>query len=294
MWDRDRDCVKVHGVSNATQPAALFPGQGSQTPDMRALVAQRAPELLDAVTELVGEDPFARVEEDTRFAQPAIFCASLVGWDALGLTPRAAAGHSLGELAALVAAGALDRDDALRLVVLRGRLMGEARNGSMLALVGADLDTAREIAQAGGVTVANDNAPGQVVLSGALDALDATEQEASDRKVRVIRLNVAGAFHSPLMEHAAAPFRAALDETAIHAPKFPVFSCAAAAPFTDIREELANAICRPVRWRETVIALHDAGAPSFVEIGPGKVLTKMGKRILKGVTFQSAEDLVNA
>lgn len=294
MWDHDRKCVKVHSVSNATQPAALFPGQGSQTPEMRDVVARRAPELLEAVTELVGEDPFARVEEDTRFAQPAIFCASLAGWDAVDLRPSAAAGHSLGELAALVAAGALDRDDALRLVVLRGRLMGEARNGSMLALVGADLDTARVLAQAGGVTVANDNAPGQVVLSGALDALDKTEAEAAERNVRVIRLNVAGAFHSPLMEHAAEPFRAALEQIEVHAPKFPVFSCTTAAPFTDVREELAGAISRPVRWRETVIAMHEAGAPSFVEIGPGKVLTKMGKRIVKGVPFQSAEDLVNA
>ena len=120
------------GVSNATQPAALFPGQGSHTPEMRELVAQRAPELLEKVTELVGEDPFAHVEENTRFAQPAIFCASVVGWDALDLRPSFGAGHSLGELAALVAAGVLKREDALELVVLRGRLMGEARNGSML------------------------------------------------------------------------------------------------------------------------------------------------------------------
>ena len=110
---------------------------------MRDLVAQRAPELLEKVTELVGEDPFARVEENTRFAQPAIFCASVAGWDALDLQPGAGAGHSLGELAALTAAGVLKRDDALELVVLRGRLMGEARNGSMLALVGATLEDAQ-------------------------------------------------------------------------------------------------------------------------------------------------------
>src|SRR3954454_12904935 len=151
---------------------------------MRDLVAQRSPELLEKVTELVGEDPFARVEENTRFAQPAIFCASVVGWDALDPNPSFGAGLSLGELAALVAAGVLKRDDALELVVLRGRLMGEARNGSMLALVGASLEDARAIAQAGGVTVANDNAPGQVVLSGGLDALDKTEEIATDRKIR--------------------------------------------------------------------------------------------------------------
>jgi malonyl CoA-acyl carrier protein transacylase len=262
---------------------------------MRELVAQRAPELLEKVTELVGEDPFARVEENTRFAQPAIFCASVVGWEALDLKPVAGAGHSLGELAALTAAGVLTRDDALELVVLRGRLMGEARNGSMLALVGASLEDAKEIADAGGVIVANDNAPGQVVLSGELDALDKTEQAAQERGTRVIRLDVAGAFHSPLMEPSVAPFREALDDVEVHEPRFTVFSCASAAPFTDVREELANALIRPVRWRETVIAMHEAGAGSFVEVGPGKVLARMGKRILKGVPFDTpAEGLVHA
>src|SRR3954451_12693734 len=156
------------GVSTATEPAALSPGQGSHTPEMRDLVAQRAPELLERVTELVGEDPFARVQENTRYAQPAIFCASLAGWDALGLHPSAAAGHSLGELSALAAAGVLKRDDALELVVLRGRLMGEARNGSMLALVGASLEDATAVAEAGGGTAGNDNAPGQGGLCGTL------------------------------------------------------------------------------------------------------------------------------
>jgi malonyl CoA-acyl carrier protein transacylase len=262
---------------------------------MRELVARRAPELLERVTELVGEDPFARVEENTRFAQPAIFCASIVGWDALDLHPSAAAGHSLGELAALAAAGVLKREDALELVVLRGRLMGEAHNGSMLALVGATLEDARAIAAEGGVTVANDNAPGQVVLSGPLDALDRTEQVAGERGTRVIRLNVAGAFHSPLMADAVAPFRAALDAVEVSEPAFTVFSGASAAPFTDVRKELAEALINPVRWRETVIAMHAAGAPSFVEVGPGKVLARMGKRILKGVPFETpAEGLIHA
>ena len=111
----------------------------------------------------------------------------------------------------------------------------------------------------------------------------------------MIRLDVAGAFHSPLMEPSVAPFRAALDEVEIGEPSFTVYSCASAAPFTDVREELANALIRPVRWRETVIAMHEAGAPSFVEVGPGKVLARMGKRILKGVPFETpAEGLVHA
>jgi malonyl CoA-acyl carrier protein transacylase len=248
---------------------------------MRAQVAERSPELLERCTELVGEDPFARVEESTRFAQPAIFCASLTGWDALGLRPAAAAGHSLGELAALAAAGVLDRDDALRLVVLRGKLMGEAKNGSMLALVGASLEDAQAVAAEAGVTVANDNAPGQVVLSGPRDALARAEAAATARGRRALPLDVAGAFHSPAMEPAVAPFRAALDEVELGAPRFPVFSCASAAPFADVRSELAAALTRPVRWRETVLAMVRAGAREFAEVGPGQVLTRLNKRILK-------------
>jgi malonyl CoA-acyl carrier protein transacylase len=153
-------------------PAALFPGQGSQTPGMRDLVAGRAPELLERVTELVGEDPFPRVTESTRFAQPAIFCVSIVAWEAIGQPAGAAAGHSLGEIAALTAAGVLDRGDALELVVTRGRLMADADpDGSMLAIIGGTIEDAEAIAEAAGITVANDNAPGQVVLSGPRDGI---------------------------------------------------------------------------------------------------------------------------
>ena len=107
-------------ITDPTAPVVLFPGQGSQTPEMRDLVADRAPDLLERCIALVGEDPFPRASESTRFAQPAIFCASLAGWDALDLDAAAGAGHSLGELAALAAAGVFERDDALELVVLRG------------------------------------------------------------------------------------------------------------------------------------------------------------------------------
>src|SRR5918998_3375497 len=169
---------------------------------MRDLVAQRAPDLLERCAALVGEDPFPRAGESTRFAQPAIFCASLAGWDALDLDDvAAAAGHSLGELAALAGAGVLERDDALRLVVLRGKLMAEADDsGSMLALVGADQEDAEAVAKAAGITVANDNAPGQVVLSGPRDALARAEEAARERGRRAMPLDVAGAFHSPAME----------------------------------------------------------------------------------------------
>ncbi len=277
-------------ITDPAAPVALFPGQGSQTPEMRDLVAHRAPDLLERVTALVGEDPFPRAGESTRFAQPAIFCASLAGWDALGLEPAAAAGHSLGELAALAAAGVLAREDALRLVVLRGELMAEADDvGSMLALVGATPEDAEAVAAEAGVTVANDNAPGQVVLSGPREKLAVAEEAAKERGRRAIALDVAGAFHSPSMEPAVAPFRAALDETELHEAAFPVFSCASTEPFADVRAELAAALTKPVRWRETVLALHDAGAQRFVEIGPGKVLARLGKRILPDFPVETPE-----
>jgi [acyl-carrier-protein] S-malonyltransferase len=283
-------------ITDPSAPVALFPGQGSQTPDMRDLVAERAPELFERCAALVGEDPFPRAGESTRFQQPAIFCASLAGWDALDLDPAAAAGHSLGELAALAAAGVLERDDALNLVVLRGRLMAEADDsGAMLALMGADLQDAEAVAAAAGVTVANDNAPGQVVLSGHRDALEKAEEAARERGKRALPLDVAGAFHSPSMEPAVDPFRRALDETEIHEAPFTVFSCASTEPFEDVRAELAAALTRPVRWRETMLALHEAGGRRFVEVGPGKVLARLGKRILPDCPVETpAEELAHA
>jgi len=283
-------------ITDPAAPVALFPGQGSQTPDMRDLVAERAPELLERCIALVGEDPFPRAGESTRFQQPAIFCASLAGWDALGLDPAAAAGHSLGELAALAAAGVLERDDALRLVVLRGKLMAEADDsGSMLALVGASQEEGEAVAAQAGITVANDNAPGQVVLSGPREKLAVAEQAARERGRRSIALDVAGAFHSPSMEPAVEPFRAALDETELHDGAFTVFSCASTKPFEDVRAELAAALTKPVRWRETVLALHEAGGRRFVEVGPGKVLARLGKRILPDCPVETpAEELAHA
>jgi len=283
-------------ITDPAAPVALFPGQGSQTPDMRDLVAERAPELLERCIALVGEDPFPRAGESTRFQQPAIFCASLAGWDALGLDPAAAAGHSLGELAALAAAGVLERDDALRLVVLRGKLMAEADDsGSMLALVGASQEEGEAFAAQAGITVANDNAPGQVVLSGPREKLAVAEQAARERGRRSIALDVAGAFHSPSMEPAVEPFRAALDETELHDGAFTVFSCASTKPFEDVRAELAAALTKPVRWRETVLALHEAGGRRFVEVGPGKVLARLGKRILPDCPVETpAEELAHA
>jgi malonyl CoA-acyl carrier protein transacylase len=162
----------------------------------------------------------------------------------------------------------------------------------MVALVGASPEDADAIAQAASMIVTNDNAPGQIVLAGDRDDLENVENLAGERGLRAIALPVAGAFHSPSMEPAVEPFRAALDAVDIAEPRFPVISCASAQPFEDVRAELAAALTRPVRWRETVLALHEAGARRFVEVGPGKVLARLGKRILPDCPVETpAEEL---
>jgi [acyl-carrier-protein] S-malonyltransferase len=272
----------------------LFPGQGSQTPDMRESVAAARPDLLTLATELVGEDPFARAEDATQFAQPAIFCASLAGWDALGRPDGDfMAGHSLGELAALVAAGALAEQDGLKLVALRGKLMHEAGeragDGSMLALLGAGAaEHAGGLAEEHGLAVANDNSPQQVVLSGERSALADAAVSAKELGLRAMELPVSGAFHSPMMASALPEFAAALDSVEISAPRVPVLSAVTAAPFEDVRSQLVQALTMPVRWRETLLALRELGADRFVEVGPGRVLTGLVKRTLKDVELASA------
>ncbi len=261
---------------------------------MRDVVAEHRPDLLEQVAEAVGEDPFARAGEGTNFAQPAIFTASLAGWAALGRpTGGLMAGHSLGELAALVAAGALDERDGLELVALRGRLMHEAGvaagDGGMLALLGRGAaDHADEIAQAHGLAVANDNSPQQVVLSGAKSALPNAAAQASELGLRAMELDVTGAFHSPMMPAAVPEFAAALARTEFRTPTVTVISAVTVAPFSDPRAELADALTHPVRWREVMLALHERGAGRFVEVGPGRVLTGLAKRTLKDVELASA------
>ena len=274
--------------------AILFPGQGSQTPEMRDLVADVRPDLLEQVAEIVGEDPFAKANEGTNYAQPAIFCASLAGWESLGRPDGDfMAGHSLGELAALVAAGALEERDGLELVSLRGRLMQEsgekAGDGGMLALVGKGAaDHAAELADGHGLSVANDNSPQQVVLSGARDALPGAAAAAEELGLRAIDLPVSGAFHSPMMRDAVPEFEKAVKDVKISEPRVKVLSAVTAAPFDDIAAQLTAALTSPVRWRETLLALHELGAERFVEVGPGRVLTGLVKRTLRDVELVSA------
>jgi [acyl-carrier-protein] S-malonyltransferase len=277
-----------------TATAILFPGQGSQTPEMRETVDEQRPDLIERVELLLGSDPFARVDEGTHFAQPAIFCASLAGWEAIG-HPLGdyMAGHSLGELAALVASEALDEQDGLELVVLRGRLMHEAGEreggGGMIALLGSGAaEQAGELATAHGLAVANDNSPQQVVLSGARAALPAAAEAAEALGLRAMTLPVTGAFHSPMMASAVPAFQSALDRVDVRSPKVPVLSAVTTEPFDDVRARLAEALTMPVRWRETVLELHRRGAAEFVEVGPGRVLTGLVKRTLRGVEVPRA------
>ena len=270
-------------VTTRTDIALLFPGQGSQTPDMRDDVAREVPDLLDRCIELVGEDPFPRVDESTRFAQPAIFCASMAGWHKLDAEPAMAAGHSLGEIGALTAAGVLELDDAIRLVALRGKLMAEADDtGSMLALLGGTIEDAEAIAserrrhrRQRQRARARSSCPASAARSARPRRPRASTTSAPARSTSPARST------RPRMEPAVAPFREALAEVKLGDPRFPVYCGATAAPFTDVHAELADALIRPVRWRETFLALLDAGAEDFVETGPGTVLSKMARRITK-------------
>jgi malonyl CoA-acyl carrier protein transacylase len=267
--------------------AAIFPGQGSHAEGMEEPF--RDSPAVERGLELLDFDPFERLDEGTRFQQPAIFLCSVAAWEAWRAEAdagdvRATAGHSLGEYAALVAAGVLDFDDAVPLVAERAAAMADAAeiaDGSMLAMLGGDDQGVRALAARLGLTVANDNAPGQLVLSGATEAIDAAEEVARDETgARARRLPVSGAFHSPLMEPAAARLASALERVELRPAAFTVYSNGSAAPFSDVRRELSENLLRPVRWRETLLALRAAGVERFVEHGPGAVLTGLVKRTL--------------
>jgi malonyl CoA-acyl carrier protein transacylase len=261
---------------------------------MRELVQRLRPDLLEMALEVVGDDPFELVDRGTNYAQPAIFCASLAGWEALG-RPQGEymAGHSLGELGALVAAGALRERDGLELVALRGRLMQEsgerAGDGGMLALIGEGAAShAAELAERHGLSVANDNAPQQVVLSGERSAIPAAAEAAKEIGLRARELPVTGAFHSPMMAGAVPEFEAALRRVEVAEPRVSVISAVTAEPFDDVRGQLAAALTSPVRWREVLLALHGRGVERFIEVGPGKVLTGLAKRTLSEVELVHA------
>jgi acyl transferase domain-containing protein len=258
----------------------LFPGQGSQVRSMSDTVERWCPELGEAMVRTLGEDPFSRVTGATAFAQPAIFCAGVAGWRAItrAFEPVAVVGHSLGEFAALVAAGALDARDALQLVIRRGRLMQDAetrQSGAMIAISGPSFESLPAIMERCGVVIANDNAPHQVVLSGPAAAIERTREEVTAAGLRAVRLPVRGAFHSPLMADVSLMFRSAVTEIEFRQPQLLALCSTTCAPFSDMEEELALGITRPVLWRQSVEYLHGAGFRRVVEAGPGTVLSRL-------------------
>src|ERR1700754_2558800 len=278
---------------DASNPSAvLFPGQGVGDASSRELVAALRPDLLELATELVGEDPFERMAEGTAYAQPAVYCASIAGYEQLG-RPAAEyfAGHSLGEVGALAAAAAIDDADGLRIVVARGQVMADAAErgepGGMLA-VGSDREQAEALAAEHGLTLANENSPQQFVLSGPLPAIEEAEAAAKGSGVRAKKLAVAGAFHTEAMASGVEPFRAALDRIDFREPEAPVVSSTTAEPFgEDVRDALSASLTSPIRWTAVLATLRELGVTHYLDVGPGTVLAGLVRRTLDGVETET-------
>jgi [acyl-carrier-protein] S-malonyltransferase len=270
-------------MASAMSTAVLFPGQGSHADGMEE--PWRGSHAFEAGLALLDYDPFGRLDEGTRFQQPALFLCSVAAWEARdGEPPTAGAGHSLGEYAALVAAGALRFKDGLLLVDVRADAMAKASVASpsgMVAMLRADAADVARLAAECGAHVANDNAPGQVVVAGTKEALAEVERRADEIGARPRALDVSGAFHTPLMAPAATALADAIGTVEVGLPAFPVISNGTAAPFADIRTELVANLLRPVRFRETLLALADLGVETFEEVGPGSVLSGLVKRTVQ-------------
>ncbi|MEA1832247.1 ACP S-malonyltransferase [Methylobacterium durans] len=291
--------------------ALIFPGQGSQSVGMGKALAEAHPAARDVFAEVdaalaqdLSKIMFEGPAEDltlTANAQPALMAASLAvlrvleaerGLD-LARDVACVAGHSLGEYSALAAAGTVSVADAARLLRIRGEAMQRAvapGEGAMAALIGADLEAAREIAAEAAedaiCDVANDNGAGQVVLSGNRAAVERAVAIAQGRGIkRAVLLNVSAPFHCSLMAPAADAMREALAAVRIAAPIIPVYANVRAAPVTDpeaIRAALVAQVTGTVRWRECVAAMAESGVDTFYELGAGKVLTGLVRRIAPG------------
>lgn len=294
--------------------AVLFPGQGSQFVGMGADLFDARPDLLgDRTDDILGwslrsmcldgpEEELTRTER----AQPALFALAYALWDEMSSRlphpPAAAAGHSLGEYTALAAAGVIDYDDALRVVAERGRAMADAADlepSGMAALLGADVDLAEAVEEAsraagGRLTVANDNAPGQVVVAGGtadLDWLDAHGRELGVR--RAVRLKVAGAFHSPFMAPAAERVAAAVATIEPREGRFAVYANVTATPVhpADVAQSLTDQVVGRVRFADTLRNIAGRGIGTFVHVGPGEVTAGMAKRTVEGAEVMIVSDL---
>lgn len=309
-------------MTDWSKVAFLFPGQGSQVVGMGKDFAdsyaaarqtfEQADDFLGFALSDLCFNGSAESLNDTINTQPALYVASMATLRVLqsempAASAAFAAGHSFGEFTALAAFGALTFEDGLRLVRERGRLMKEAgvkQPGAMAAILALDIEPVRELcaaarAETGGtLVVANDNCPGQVVISGDDATLDrALELAKGAGARRAMKLPVSIASHSPLMQSSADEFRLALENTTFQMPRVPVYGNVNAAPLTSvdaIRSELGAQLTSPVRWRESMLAMIADGAETFIEIGPKDVLTGLMRRIdgeKTTVNLNSAENL---
>lgn len=286
--------------------AYLFPGQGSQFVEMGKAIYETNPEAMkyfDEANEILGidlkkimfEGPEDKLKQ-TEFTQPAIFLHSVALFKTLNVMPDMVAGHSLGEFSALVACEAVLFEDALKIVRRRGELMQEAGNsnpGTMAAVIGMEDEDVESVCKRATeetgkeVIAANFNSPGQVVISGYVEAVEKAIEIAKEEGVRLAKmLPVSGAFHSSLMQPAYDGLKQQLEELDIKEPKCSIYSNYTAKATTDveeIRSNVLNQLLNPVRWTQTMINMKEDGAESFVEVGPGKVLQGLVKRTLKDV-----------
>lgn len=286
--------------------AWVFPGQGSQVVGMGMdlLELPAAKERIEWASDVLGwsvvevcQGPEDRLAK-TFYTQPCLYLIESLLVDLVmteGYTPNWVAGHSLGEYVAFYAAGVFSFESGLRLVKRRAELMDAASDGKMVALVGferAELEAA--IDQTPGVILANDNNPGQVVISGTVEAVDAVVSAVRVRKA--IPLNVSGAFHSPLMADAAAEFQLVLDLVSFNDARIPVLSNVEPTATTEanvLRDRLTRQMTGPVRWREISLQLATSGAERVVEIGPGKVLTGLIKRTCPELVLENISNLTD-
>ncbi|MEX2602534.1 MAG: ACP S-malonyltransferase [Balneolaceae bacterium] len=288
--------------------ATIFPGQGSQFVGMARELAEENPrvrERFDEADSILGyslsDIMFSGPEEkltQTSYTQPAIFLHSVALHETLELTPDMTGGHSLGEFSAIVAAGAVSFSTGLELVALRGSLMqqaGEVDPGTMAAIIGMEDGQVEKLCSEASeltgkpVVLANYNSPGQLVISGDLDAVEKAVEMAREQGCRLAKvLQVSGAFHSPLMKTAYEGLKEKLESVEFNKPDVPVYSNVTAEPAVDpvvLRENLLKQLLEPVRWTESLQNMKKDGANRFIEVGPGKVLQGLVKRTLKDVEF---------
>jgi [acyl-carrier-protein] S-malonyltransferase len=290
--------------------AYVFPGQGAQFTGMGKDLYDNDPaarEKFERANEILGfritDLMFAGTEEDlkqTRVTQPAVFLHSVILAGAIGdqFQPEMVAGHSLGEFSALVAAGALSFENGLILVSKRAMAMQKAcelQPSTMAAILGLDDEVVEKVCS--GITAvvvpANYNSPGQIVISGSIEGIDAAiEQLTAAGAKRAIKLSVGGAFHSPLMEPARVELEKAIDQAAFNNPRCPVYQNVTAAPSADpavIRENLKKQLTAPVRWTQSVKNMLADGATAFFEVGPGNVLQGLIKKVDRCIPAESVK-----